>query len=330
MLYKTTRSKADSYTDYRTLVEDLAPNGGFFVPYRIPQLDDEQLRFIKEKSFGEVVAFVLNLFYTGRITPWDVDCTIGKMPVKISSVDHRIMLVKLWDNPQQSYEYLCSRLYEKLCNEGRLNVPQWTHISIRISVLFGIYSLLHKMQICSFDICLNTGDFSAPMAAWYARHMGLPVGKIICTCDENSPVWDFLHRGELDTAMIDAVSGVERFICATLGFDEVQNFLEVYNQKGIYRISAEQLQILNQNMFVSVVGKKRADSVISSFFAANNVILDPLTAYSYGGLQDYRAKTGESRTTVLLWDSSPIHYFDAVQRATGFNLQEIKKYIDKY
>lgn len=330
MLYVTTRNKTDSYTDYRTLLDDLAPNGGFFVPYRIAQLDAEQRRFIKEKSFGEVVAFVLNLFYPGRITPWDVDCTIGKMPVKISSVDHRILLAKLWDNPQQSYEYLCRRLYEKLCSECKVFVPQWPRIAVRIAVLFGIYSLLQAEQINSFDICLNAGDFSVPMAVWYAQYMGLPVGKIICTCDENSPIWDFLHRGELDTAVIDEASCVERLICATLGFDEVKRYLEIYRQKGVYRASVEKLQMLNQNMFVSVVGKERADSIISSFFTANNVIVDPYTAFSYGGLQDYRAKTGESRTTVLLWDSSPIHHVDAVQKATGLNYQEIKKHIDKY
>ena len=330
MLYVTTRNKTDSYTDYRTLVEDMAPNGGFFIPFRVPQLDENQLRCIKEKTFGQTVADILNLFYAGRITSWDVDCNIGKMPVKIVATDHRLLLAKLWDNSCGSYDYLRSKIYQKLCDENKVEITQWASIAIRISVLFGVYNILQKNEIKSFDICVNTGDFSDPMAAWYARYMGLPIRKIICTCDDSSPVWDFIHRGEFNTSLVNAVPGIERLICAELGFEYVQKYLDACKSKGTYYVPADLLPVLNKDIFVSVVGKERADSVVGAFYAANKTILDPCTAFSYGGLQDYRAKTGESIPTVLLWDFSPVQFSDSIQKATGLTLQDIKKHIDKY
>lgn len=306
MLYTTTRSKADTYTDYRTLFEDRAPNGGFFVPFCIPKLDDRQLADLEDKSFGETVAFILNLFYSGRITAWDVDCSIGKVPVKIIAVDHKVFLAKLWDNPQGNYSCFSHKIYEKLSDGKASEVSEWANIAIRISFLFGIYGLLKKMHVESFDISVNSGNFSLPMAVWYARYMGLPVRKIICTCDDSGLLWEFLHRGELDTELLDSKSCVERLIYSTLGYEEIQKYMGVLEQKGIYRVSSEQLSLLSRDLFVSVVGKNRSDSAIASFYAANKVRLDSGAATSYCGLQDYRSKTGESTPTVLLSDILPV------------------------
>ena len=79
MLYATTRSKTDTYTAHRTLFEDRAPDGGFFVPFRMPNVDIQSL---KENSFSEAVAEILNVFFSTGITAWDVDCCIGKSAAK--------------------------------------------------------------------------------------------------------------------------------------------------------------------------------------------------------------------------------------------------------
>ena len=81
---------------------------------------------------------------------------------------------------------------------------------------------------------------------------------------------------------------------------------------------------LNDGMFVSVVGKDRVDSLISSIYRSNECILDPYTAISYGGLQDYRAKTGESCPTVLLWERSPLRFADEICKATGLSKAKIE------
>ena len=74
MLYATTRSKADTYTAHRVLTSDRAPDGGLFVPFRMPTVDIDKTR---AGSFGDAVAQVLNLFFSTGITSWDVECCIG-------------------------------------------------------------------------------------------------------------------------------------------------------------------------------------------------------------------------------------------------------------
>ena len=333
MLYATTRSKTDTYTAHRALMEDKAPDGGFFIPFRMPMVQSDKL---KDCTFSDAVAEILNLFFSTGITPWDVDCCIGKSAANILAMPHRVLLVQLWNNLKGDYTYLCDKLYEKLCGDKPGAITNWASIAIRIAILFGISALLSKMGFDSFDLTVNTGDFSVPMAAWYGRKMGLPIGTIICACNDNSAAWDFIHRGEMNTAMtlvqtatpqLDVANpvGVERLIYETFGIDEVKKYLDATAHKRTYQIRPDMVHKISQGMFVSVVGKDRIEAVVSSVYRSNNCVLDPYAAVSYGSLQDYRAKTGESCPTVILWEKNPTQSLPVVQNATGLTKYEIEK-----
>ncbi len=338
MLYATTRSKTDTYTAYRVLREERCPNGGFFLPFRLPTVSSEQLEKMKSQSFGETVAEILNLFFSSQLTGWDVDCAIGKTAAKVICMSHRVMFIQLWHNPMGEYAYICNQLYDKLTDgDSGVTPTDWAKIAIRIAVLFGVYSIVPSDR---FDISVNSGDFSVPMAVWYARKMGLPVGTIVCACNENSAPWDFLHRGDMntglskvDTALLDLdvpnPAGLERLIFSSLGYEETSKYLEKSQRRGVYSLPPHMLQALNEGMFVSVVGTDRAEAVIGSVYRSNLCVLDPYTAVSYGSLQDYRAKTGEGNPTVLLWEKNPLKYPDMVTRATGLDLTEIGKVLNQ-
>ncbi len=335
MLYTTTRNKSDSYTVYRALYDDRSPDGGFYVPFRKVVLDPETVESITNQSFNAAVSQVLELFFPGRITQWDVDCSIGKSAAQISSMPHRVLLAKLWNNPDGDVSYIFDSIYQKLCRENPHSpISDWAKLSIRIAVLFGLYAILKQMGIHQFDIAVNSGDFNAPMAAWYARKMGLPVGTIICACNENSTPWDFIHRGEFNTgaSVISTVTkdldvgtpvGIERLIYESFGVDEVNKYLSVCEKRGIYQIRPDMLQQISKGLFASVIGNDRVESVISSVYRANQCVLDPYTAVSYGSLQDYRSKTGESNPTILMGEKSPLHFTKMIQNATG--IADIKK-----
>lgn len=341
MLYVTTRSKSESYTAHHTLFTDRASDGGLFLPFRMPVCDPIEIRDLKKQSFCENIAKVLQLFFNTKMTAWDVECAIGKNAARIISMPHRVHLAKLWNSPQTDYEHLCQKIYEKLCGKpmgGK--IPDWAGIAIRIAFFFGICGLLQNNGIESFDVVVNSGDFSAPMAAWYARKMGLPVETVICVCNENSAAWDFLHRGELNTGAsriqtstpnldVAIPFGIERLIFETLGFEENIKYLDVLGKKRLYQIRPDMVRHLSAGMFVSVVGNDRVESVINSVYRSNGCILDPYTAVSYGGMQDYRAKTGESSPTVLLWEKNPFQFSSIAQNATGLTFYEIENKLNQ-
>lgn len=328
MLYVSTRNRADAYTAYRALHENFAPDGGQFVPFQLTAFSNDEIEGFKEKSFGETVAQILNLFFSVRLNSWDVDFCIGRNPLKLVSLGRRTIVGEVWRNPDSAYAYIERSLYHKM--SGSMKEPtDWARIAIRIAILFGIYGELAGLGVDSFDITLAARDFSMPMAALYAGQMGLPVGTIICSCNENGAPWDLIHKGEFNTGAtviktefpeldIAHPVGLERLMFAILGENGVAKYLNVSAKKGVYHLDNEDAQsALNQELYACVVGTQRIDSVIRSVYRTNAYMMAPYAAFAYGALQDYRAGTGENRTTLLLAENSPVLFAQRIANAIG-------------
>lgn len=340
MLYVSTRNKTDSYTAYRVLHEDLAPDGGMFVPFHLPEMRAEELAILKEKTFSETVAQILNLFFSRQLNGWDVEFSIGRYPFRLEALGQRIVVAELWHNTETTYAHMVQCLYEKLCaqEDGRKVPSLWVRIAIEIALLFGLFGELSRKGIESADVAVTAGDFLYPMAAWYAKQMGLPIRCIICGCDENGGIWDLVHRGEFSTGMfpvrtdhpelgISCPESLECLIHGALGTEEVSRYLDACARQGSYHLTEEALSILSQGLFAAVIGADRVASVISSVYRTNAYVIDPLTAVSYGALQDYRARTGENRCTLLLTRHSPLFASGRIASAIGCSQEKLKAMI---
>ena len=66
-----------------------------------------------------------------------------------------------------------------------------------------MYVLLDSGSIAAgdtVDFCVPTGNFGDILAGWYAKQMGLPVGRLICASNRNNVLADFLTLGSYDAA----------------------------------------------------------------------------------------------------------------------------------
>lgn len=337
MLYVTTRSNRDVYTAPRTLADDRGPDGGLYVPFRMPVLEDNQLNKLGKQSFGQWMADILNLFFSVRLTGWDVDFCIGRNSCKVNSMNYRLFIAEVWNNQEWDFQWTVKQLCKRLECE---NVSDWARMAIRVGALFGVFSELRRCDCWDgrqpLDVAVPAGDFSAPMAAWYARHMGLPVGTIICACNENSNPWDLLNYGQMhtDSAVINTLTpegdhgvptDLERLICAVLGHDEALRYSAVNRSGRMYNLDTESAELIRKGMFAAVVGSKRMQSIIPSVAKTNNFLLDPYAALAYGGLQDFRAKTGEVRPTLIMMEKSPSRSVDVVAKAMGMPVRQLKE-----
>lgn len=302
MLYVTTRNKFDTYTAHRTLQADRGPDGGLYLPFRIPKLDREELQALRCQSFCQRLASILNLFFGAQLTAWDVELCGGKNPSALVPMSHRILVAEMWRNHDLDYARLESRLAARICGSEDIGhkPASWVGIAIRITMLFGIFAELPDGTV---DIAVSAGDFSAPMAAWYAREMGLPVGNIICSHDDAS-VWNLLHQGEVRTDST-LPENLERLINATLGVEENLRFCEACDNKLLYTPLPGTLETLRRGMYATVISRDRLVGLIPSTYRMAGYIMGPGTAMAYGGLQDYRAKTGENRLALVMSDRSP-------------------------
>lgn len=336
MLYVTTRNNRDAFTAQRALRENRCPDGGMYLPFRTPRFSPEEIDALAQKTFGQCVAEILNMLFKTKLTSWDVDFCAGRYPVRLETLRHRIILAESWHNPEWNYEHMVKNLAAHLSKEG---VPSnWSKIAVRIAVLFGIFGELRRSGIESADISVVSGDFSAPMSAWYARQWGLPIGNIVCCCNENNNLWDLICHGQMRTdvlsiptmipeADITLPDDLERLIYECGGISEVERYLDVCRRGATYCPADAILIRLRKGMFVSVVSSQRMETTIPSVYRTHSYLMSPYTALAYAGLLDYRAKTGETRHAIVLADKSPICDAETVAKTLGISAEELKRNI---
>lgn len=346
MLYVTTRIEQDAFTAVRALSENRGPGGGFFVPMRLPEYDEHELRALGEKSFSRNVAEVINRLFNTNLDGWAIEFAIGRYPVKLVRISSRETVAETWHNPMWRFERL-ARGVEKAIRQSDQICPvptDWLMIAARIAVLFGIFGELIGAGEASagrkIDVALPNGNFSGPMSAWYARKMGLPIGTIICCCNENSGTWSLLHKGEIRTDAVAAKTAtpecdytvppdLERLVFAALGRKKTMEFCDACRKGSSFYLEPHQLAAIRQGMYVSVLSQWRMEATAANLYNTSGYVADPYTALCYGGVIDYRSRAGEGRNVLILSEESPVFSLEFLAKCIGMSPGQLKKRIDK-
>ncbi len=329
MLYLSTRSK-DTYTAARTLTADTAPDGGQFVPFQMPKLTVGDLR---GKTQPECIAYVLNLFFWTKLTGEDVKKVMGADTISVRNIDRKVTVIQGWNRIYPEFSRIEYALYKQLCQDvpACKQTTQWPKIAITIAVLAAM--MVETDEGREVDIAVNAGDFLVPMAVYYCRQMGLPVGTILCAVNENSGLWDFFTHGQLncgasvvstDLPKLDVAlpDQLERLIYADDGVAAATEFANLSNCGKLYKVDADTLSCIADRFAVSVVSAQRVPSMIHRIYATNAYVLDTYGALTFGALQDYRATSGDIHHTLLFSAYSPIVHRAAV--AGPLNIPEYK------
>lgn len=340
MLYISTRNKVDSFTAHRVFHEAFPNDGGLYVPFRLSAFNEEYQNIRAGQSVGKAIASILNHFFGFTLSGWDIDCVIGRAPFELCIMNRRITVAQCYHNPESSWEYIVKNLYACMGGSETADAPQgWVRIAIEIAILFGIYTQMDSTEDAGFDICVTGGDLATVSAALYAKDLGLPIEKILCVCNENGSLWEFIRRGELNTGIpvintglpeLDTVRPkyLEYLIHRGLGVDAVKQYTTACEQNGIFRLDEDARMMLEREVTATVASTNRVDAVISSMYRTHQYIADPALALSYGGLQDYRASTGISNHTLLLAKESPVLSAERITKTLNISQDDLMKQIN--
>lgn len=314
MLYVTTRDNKDACTVHKTMVQDLAPDGGMFVPFQIPVLTEKDISLLVSRSYSENIADILNRFFSARLNSWSIDTAIGRNCIKTETLSQKVASVELWHNPEHGYDYVVNNLFRLLSTSDEIaeKPTNWVFVAIKIAVLFAAYADLVKCDMLRinepFDVAVNAGDFTDPISVWYAKEMGLPVKMILCACNETDGIWDLIHRGQISANVLtkELASGLERLVFSIYGIGEAERFVQTCKGGRLFTVDPEIDVSFNDYFFCAVMGQGRADVVINSLKRTDQYSVCADAALSYAAVQDYRAKTGENRLTLLFSETDPV------------------------
>ena len=213
------------------------------------------------------------------------------------------------------------------------NSINWGRVLPQVVYYISAYcDLLNAGKIAMGDkinVCVPTGNFGNILACYYARKMGLPVGKLICASNANNVLTDFLKTGVYDrnrpfyntvSPSMDILisSNLERLLFDLTGSDaEVRDYMAQLSATGRYEVS-ERVKAAIGDLFVSgCCDDARTLNTIEKIFHQTGYLMDTHTAVAYTVLQDYRAATADDTVTVVASTASPFKFCDSVLEALG-------------
>ncbi|MBQ8851826.1 MAG: threonine synthase, partial [Oscillibacter sp.] len=180
------------------------------------------------------------------------------------------------------------------------------------------------------NFCVPTGNFGDILAAYYAKRMGLPVGKLICASNRNDVLTDFLRTGVYDrnrvfhTTMSPSMdilisSNLERLLFDLSGENdgEVKGYMDRLAKEGRYEVSDAIKAALREQYWGGCCGEADTAKTIAKYNAQHGYLIDTHTAVAANVMEQYRAETKDETLTVFVSTASPYTFCDHVLSAIG-------------
>ena len=213
-------------------------------------------------------------------------------------------------------------------NIGRL-IPQIVYY------FYGYFDLVNKQKIKEGDkinIVVPTGNFGNILAAYYGKKMGLPIGKLICSSNENNVLTDFLKTGVYDkrrelilteSPSMDILisSNLERLLFEANNRDslETKKLMEELNSKGVYSISQNAKEFLN-DFYGNYANINEVYEAIKYVYDNEQYLMDTHTAVGYVVLEKYRNETSDYRQALVASTASPYKFPRSICNALGIDI----------
>ena len=180
------------------------------------------------------------------------------------------------------------------------------------------------------NFVVPTGNFGDILAGYFAKELGLPVGRLVCASNANDVLTEFIATGRYDrrrpfykttSPSMDILvsSNLERLLFL-LSRDPkyVAGLMGQLNTDGAYQLSDDLLAKLQQDFSCGCCDDQGAADVIGRLWREQHYLCDPHTAVAWSvseQLEDTLRDTGAP--TVVLSTASPYKFPAAVLAALG-------------
>ena len=178
------------------------------------------------------------------------------------------------------------------------------------------------------NVVVPTGNFGNILASYYAKQMGIPIGKFVCASNKNKVLFDFFETGKYDrnrefyvttSPSMDILisSNLERMIYRIAGNDAKQctKFMVALTKDGEYVITDAMKAELSE--FFGAFGSEEETAVkIKEVYDKEGYVMDTHTAVAAVAYDKYKAATGDDKTpTVIASTASPYKFTRSVMDA---------------
>jgi len=202
------------------------------------------------------------------------------------------------------------------------NSINWGRLCPQIVYYFAAYAdLVRQGTIASgdrIDFAVPTGNFGNILAAYYAKRMGLPVGKLICASNKNRVLADFFetgtynrerefHRTNAPSMDILISSNLERFLFEMCGRDheKITGWYRDLAETGTFTVDDATRAAIRTEITGGWVDEDEVLATIKKVYTEKGYVLDTHTSVAVALVESLGPGTA---TTVIASTASPYKF----------------------
>ncbi len=225
---------------------------------------------------------------------------------------------------------IAARLAQRNICLSSANSINWGRLAPQIVYYFAAYAQLLKAGKIAFgdevDFCVPTGNFGDILAGYYAKQMGLPVGRLVCASNQNNVLTDFLRTGvytarrafyKTSSPSMDILvsSNLERLLWHVTGSDaEVASLMDRLNREGSYTVRPETLAAIQGTFACGWSSEEEVAAEIRTRWERDGYLCDTHTAVAFHVAGQHKR---EGVPMVVLSTASPFKFPRSVLAALG-------------
>ena len=207
-------------------------------------------------------------------------------------------------------------------NWGRL-VPQIVYYISAYCDLLNSGSVVRGEVI---DVTVPTGNFGNIFAAYIAKKMGLPIGKLVVASNKNNILTDFIRTGIYDknrefystmSPSMDILisSNLERLLYLTLGQEKTRGYMQSLKECGRYELTEEDRAVALSDFVGYYTDEEKTAETIKDVYENKNCLIDTHTAVAVYAARCYMRENKAERKMLTASTASAYKFARDVYRS---------------
>jgi len=202
------------------------------------------------------------------------------------------------------------------------NSINWGRLAPQIVYYVSAYcDMLNSGEVTygeTVNVCVPTGNFGNIFAAYLAKLMGLPIGKLICASNDNNVLTEFLSSGTYNrnrtfhttiSPSMDILisSNLERLLYLLGGSERTAAYMKDLTEKGVYTVDADIKAKLDAEFAGYYADEAECAETIKTTFA-DGYLCDTHTAVAVCAAKKYQEESGDDTYMVVASTASPYKF----------------------
>ncbi len=216
-----------------------------------------------------------------------------------------------------------SKLNERGVFLSSANSINWGRLVPQIVYYVSAYCDMVKRGSISLgevlDVCVPTGNFGNIFAAYIAKRMGVPLGRLVCASNKNHILADFLTTGVYDRnrAFFSTISpsmdilissNLERLLYLALGSERCAALMRELAACGKYALTEEELSLIRRDFIGYWCDEEKTAEALRISYREHGYLCDTHTAVGYGAALAYLSENGGTPKLLLASTASPYKF----------------------